>query len=59
MKGKPQKWDRVKIDGKWKGIVVQDGVSKSLVSTARSDGEPGEEREWYDNSRLKVVGHRK
>ena len=59
MKGKPKKWDYVLIDGKWQGTVVQDGVSKSLVSTARSDGEPGEEREWYDNNRLKVVGRRK
>ena len=50
-----EKWDRVLIDNRWGGTVVQDGHSRSLVSTRRSDGEPGEERDWYDNDRLTVT----
>jgi len=49
---KPSKGDRVLIDGKHHGTVVQGGISKSLVSTRRSDGQPGEERDWYRNNRL-------
>lgn len=53
-----EKWDRVTIDGTLRGTVVQDGVQKSLVSTRRSDGEPGEQRDWYANERLEVYSRR-
>jgi hypothetical protein len=54
-----EKWDRVLIDGRFGGTVVQDGHSKSLVSTRRADGEPGEERDWYSNSRITVTERRR
>jgi len=55
-----KKGSAVLIDGKKSqaGCVVQDGVSKSLVSTKRSDGQPGSEQEWYSNARLTVVGQK-
>lgn len=56
---KTQKFDNVLIDGKYNGIVVQDGCSKSLVSTRRSDGQRGSERDWYNNDRLTVTRRRR
>lgn len=53
-----EKWDRVTIDGTLRGTVIQDGVQKSLVSTRRSDGEPGEQSDWYANERLEVYSRR-
>ena len=53
-----EKFDSVLIDGEHPGHVVQDGAGRSLVSTRRSDGEPGEQHEWYDNARLTVIRRR-
>lgn len=53
-----RRFDRVKIDGEHAGTVVQDGCQKSLVATARSDGESGWEQDWYDNDRLTVIARR-
>lgn len=38
-----------------RGRIVQDGVSKSLVSHNRSDGEPGWQTDWYPNEQIQVV----
>jgi len=54
---RPQKWDSVRVDGRWCGQVVQDGCTKSLVET---DGpEPGtRERLWVENERIEILAHR-
>lgn len=64
-RGKPmntrtiEKWDRVLIDGEPGGTVIQDGATQSLVSHRRSDGEPGEQHDWYDNQRLTIIERRR
>ena len=55
---KTQKFDYVLIDGKHPATVLQDGVSRSLVSERRSDKQAGWQQEWYDNERLTVKAHR-
>ena len=44
--------DHVLIDNKWAATVLTAGADRSLLSHARSDGESGEEHDWYDNDRL-------
>ncbi len=56
---KTRKNDRVLIRNTYRGTVVQDGCQKSLVSTRRSDNEPGWEQDWYDNDLLTVTSRRK
>ena len=55
-----EKWDHVLIDGKWPGVVVQDGGLQSLVETdAPSESGASREQDWYDNDRLDVVRRRR
>ena len=55
---KTQKFDHVLIDGKYPVAILQDGVSRSLVSERRSDKRAGWQQEWYDNDRLTVKARR-
>lgn len=60
MNDRPNKWDTVRIDGKWTAVVVQDGCSKSLVETsAPPESGASVERLWVDNDRMEVISSRK
>ena len=51
--------DRVKIDGKTPGVVVQDAHTRSLVEfAAPPESGISTERDWYDNNRLLVTARR-
>lgn len=53
------KYDRVLIDGTFHASVITVGADNSLLSHSRSDGEPGEEHEWYANDRLTLTHRRR